>query len=280
MRHELRLLWGLSVVVGVFAAVPARADETADAVVADEAPTATHDARNQVPILAYAYSAGGVDGPSFGAQGHGAMIAGEKQAASAGGGVTVFGSPIDRLTLIGDLPRDAASGHFAPSVTVIGRPYGENARGFAFGLLGKYKVEGFGVEAETTGPEGEDEFEFEHEIEGGLLVGYAGDGWHVDLDAITGVGVKEGGEVDVEGRVRVGCDLGDYVRLGLDGQVRGRAHGAETLPGGRTWDFAAGPQVLVGVANFFGSFTAGPVTLGVAEGVGFSAMATAGGTTL
>jgi hypothetical protein len=176
---------------------------------------------------------------------------------------------LDRLTLIGDGSRDMF-GHFAPSAAAVVRVFGDR-EGLSLGVLGKFKVEGFG-----TGPNGETEAE----IESGLLLSYARYGWHFDLNAIGGVGTGDDGEVDAEGRLRFGRDIGELLRLGLDGQARFRMAGDTKLPGGRTWDFVGGPQVLFGQRHFFGALTAGPATMGVVKDVGFSAIVSIGGTTL
>jgi hypothetical protein len=94
------------------------------------------------------------------------------------------------------------------------------------------------------------------------------------------VDLGDEGEMDAEGRLRLGRDVGSWVRLGLDGQARVRVAGPMTLANGRTWDFAAGPQFLAYSGPFFGSLTAGPTTTGlVTNNVGFTAMLSVGGTT-
>ena len=92
------------------------------------------------------------------------------------------------------------------------------------GALAKFKIEGFGV-----GPNNE----VESEVEGGLLLSYAQYGWRFDANAITGFGLGDDGEIDVEGRVRLAYDLGSRVRLGIDGQTRVRASGTTNLLGNR-----------------------------------------------
>src|SRR5439155_6135307 len=104
-------------------------------------------------------------------------------------------------------------------------------------VLGKFKVEGFGVGAND---------EMESEIEGGLLASYVARGWHLDANAITGFGTGDDGEIDVEGRLRIGREIRPLVRLGVDGQGRYRAAGDRALVGGRHGDFAAGPQLVIG----------------------------------
>jgi hypothetical protein len=232
--------------------------------------TRSSDIRAEIPIVAYAYSANGVSAGTMGAAlyGQGLMSSSSK---IGGGGATVWGSPIDRLTLVADAQRDIF-GNFAPSAAAMFRLYGTPGHGLSLAALGKFKVDGFGV-----GPN----HEMESEVEGGLLLSYAQRGFHLDLNAITGVGTGDDGEVDSEGRLRIGQDLGRAVRLGVDGQARYRLNGATPLPGNRTWDFAAGPQLLVGSHAFFGAITAGPTTMNVYDrALGWTGVISIGGATL
>jgi hypothetical protein len=65
----------------------------------------------------------------------------------------------------------------------------------------------------------------------------------------------------------------------LDGQFRLRVAGPKYLPNGRSWDFAAGAQTVVGNQHFFGAFTFGPSTMGVlTRAVGVVGMLALGGT--
>jgi len=252
---------------------PSRAPSFADAAQPDEAQPAAEprDVKAGIPNLAYAYQATGAPARTMGVQAYGLGLVGGGggQKAVAGGGVTMWGSPIDRLTLIGDASRDAF-GQFAPSAAAVVRLVGRANDGWSLGAIGKYKIEGFGV-----GPNDE----IESELESGLLVSYARYGWHLDANAITGFGLGDDGEIDVEGRLRLGRDVASLLRVGLDGQARVRAAGDTKLVGGRTWDFAGGPQLLVGASRFFGALTAGPATMGVETRVGFTALATVGGST-
>jgi hypothetical protein len=233
--------------------------------------TETRDVRSEAPIVAYAYSATGATAGTVGAQAYGLGLAASRQRATLGGGVTAWGSPIDRLTLVGDGARDIF-GNFAPSAAAVVRLFGRPGDGFSLGALGKFKVDGFGV-----GPNDE----IESEVESGLLLSYAKLGWHLDLNAIGGMGLGDDGEVDAEARARFGRDIGSLLRVGLDGQARMRVAGATKLVGGRTWDFAGGPQVLVGSGHFFGAVTGGPATMGVAAPiVGWTSIVSFGGTTL
>ena len=229
------------------------------------------DTRSEVPIVAYTYTAAGAPAKTVGAQGYGVGLAASGQDPVLGGGATVWGSPIDRLTLIGDASRNVW-GNFAPSATVVGRLLGSRDKGWSLGALGKFKIDGF-----AAGPSGD---EVESEMELGALVSFAGSGLHLDMNAIGGHGLGDEGEMDAEARFRVGYDFGRFVRLGLDSQGRWRVAGPKYLPNGRTWDFAAGTQVMVAASRFFGAFTVGPTTMGlVSDSVGASAILSFGGTT-
>lgn len=248
-------------------AAPLRAaDQTEDA---REVAPRRDDRKGDIPIVAYAYSADGAPEKTVGAYGYGLGLAAKGQDNAIGGGVTVWGSPIDRLTLIGDAPSDL-SGRFTPSVALVGRILGGGGEGHALGALAKWKAEGFGV-----GPHGD---EIESEIEGGALFSLESSGFRLDANALFGGGTGPAGEMDAEARLRLGYDVHRLVWLGIDGQTRVRVAGPKTLPNGRIWDFAAGPQVLVGASHFFGSLTAGPTTMGlVTDAIGFSAMLSLGG---
>jgi hypothetical protein len=230
----------------------------------------TRDIKTEIPNLAYSYTAYGASAGTLGAQAYGLGLGASGQKATLGGGGTVWGSPVDRLTLIGDGSRDVF-GNFAPSAAAVVRLLGTPGRGFSLGALGKYKVEGFAV-----GPNNE----FESELETGLLLSYGRAGWHFDVNAIGGAGLGDDGEIDAEGRLRLGRDLGSLFRVGVDGQARARLSGSSRLPGGRTWDFAGGPQLLLGSDRFFGALTAGPATMGVLSNVGWTAIVSVGGATL
>lgn len=267
-------LAGLGLVTLVAAASFA---ETANAADVTKEPSSQGDVKSDVPILTYTYQATGASAGSVGVQAYGlgagasggVGINGPKQSI-VGGGVTVWGSPVDRLTLIGDAARDA-TGNFAPSAAAVVRLFGRADDGFSMGAIGKYKIDGFGV-----GPENE----VESEMEGGLLFSYAKYRWHFDLNTITGFGTGQDGEVDTEGRLRIGRDVGRLVRIGIDGEARYRLAGAAPLVGNRKGDFTGGPQVMIGTGHFFGALTAGPTTMNVFDGVGWAAVATIGGSTL
>jgi hypothetical protein len=248
------------------------ASAAADAAAPDSQTTIeARDAKNEAPIVAYAYSAHGAPARTIGAQGYGMGLAGPGQKATAGGGILMWGSPIDRLTIVVDAPRDVyLLDRFAPSAAAIVRILGTPNDGFSLAGLGKYKVEGFGTDRHG---------ETESELETGLLLSYAKYGFHSDLNAITGFGLTDDGEIDTEGRLRIGYDVTRIVRIGADGQFRYRLAGASRLLNGALWDFAAGPQILVGTSHFFGALTGGPTTMGLTRGgvSGWSMIASLGG---
>lgn len=259
--------FGRAALFTVLTPVLAAAPSLASAADSDtEAPSRTIDVRGAIPIVAYTYTATGVPAGTLGAAvyGNGVMSSGNK---IGGGGATVWGSPVERLTLVADAQRDIF-GNFAPSAAGIVRLYGKPNDGLSLGAIGKFKVDGFGV-----GPNNE----MESEIEGGMLLSYTRAGYHLDMNAITGFGTGDDGEIDAEGRLRIGKDLGGMFRVGVDGQGRYRMAGAKSLPGNRTWDFAAGPQLLVGSNHFFGSVTAGPTIMNVSNGVGWTGIVSIGG---
>lgn len=227
------------------------------------------ESRSETPIVAYTYAAAGSSAGTLGAQAYGSGLAGNRKA-TFGGGAMVWGAPIARLTLVGDFARDVF-GNFAPSAAAIVPLLGNPVAGFSLGALGKFKVEGFAV-----GPN----HEVDSELEAGILFAYNRSGWHFDLDAITGFGLGDDGEVDSEGRLRFGYDITQIVRLGLDGQARYRLNGTERLPGNRNGDFVLGAQTVIGSRHLYGAFTTGPSTMGITDRtVGFTALLSIGGTT-
>jgi hypothetical protein len=267
---------GMVAALVVASATQAQAQESApDAV--EVAPREARDAKGEAPIVAYTYQATGTTAGTYGAQGYGlgSFASGGVGDSGAkrgivGGGLTLWGSPVDRLTLVADAARDA-TGNFAPSAAAVVRLFGRPDEGLSLGAIGKFKVEGFGVGRNN---------EMESEVEGGLLLSFTRARWHLDLNAITGFGTGDDGEIDTEGRLRIGREIGSMVRVGVDGQARYRLAGDTALVGGRKGDFTAGPQVMIGSGHFFGALTAGPTTTNVFDGFGWSAVATVGGATL
>jgi hypothetical protein len=232
--------------------------------------TARNETRDEAPITAFAYTAHGGSTRNIGVQAYGLGLFATGQGGVVGGGGAVWGSPLDRLTLIVDGQRNL-SREFSPSAAAILRLYGDGREGTSIGFLGKFKVDGF-----AAGPSHD---EMESEIELGALVSYRSHGWSIDANAIAGAGTGDEGETDAEGRLRLGRALGSHWRLGVDSQLRARIGGPRYLPNGRTWDFAAGPQVIASFDPWYGSLTAGPATTGlVSNDVGWIAVLSIGGT--
>lgn len=160
----------------------------------------------------------------------------------------------------------------SPSAAAIFRVLGSGTGGFSLAGLGKFKIDGF-----AAGPAHD---EVESELELGVLATILEAGWIADLNAIAGRGLGDDGETDAEGRLRLARRVGSMLQLGIDGQARVRLAGPRTLPNGRSWDFAAGPQALLWVNHFYGSITAGPTTMGLtSSNIGWMAVASFGGTT-
>jgi hypothetical protein len=258
LRRRSRPWTGLAALAAAsLVAAPSLADDPAG-VETERRATPPRDAREEAPIVAYAYTAFGSHAGVVGAQAYALGLTAPGQKATAGGGVIVWGAPIDRLTLVADASRDVyLEARFAPSAAAVVRLLGDASRGFSLGALARYKVEGFG-----TDPKGDTE----SEIEAGLLVSYARARFHLDVNSVTGFGLTEEGEIDSEGRLRLGYDVASFVRVGLDGQGRRRLAGTKPLPSGSLYDFAAGPQVVVGSGPLFASLTAGPATMGLSSG--------------
>jgi len=222
------------------------------------------DAKQQVPITAYTYSAFGSTSGTLGAAAFGDSLSTKGNATTLGGGLRLWGSPIDRLTIIVDGQRNPAGGG-SPTAGAIFRIAGNLDDGFAFAALGKYKNDGFA--------------HVEGEVEIGALLSFVRRGFHADINTVFG-GDFDGAEADAEGRARVGYDLAKWLRVGLDVQWRLRVAGEKTLAGGRKGDLVGGPQVLFAYRNFFVSLTAGPSTVDVVSGVGWSVLLMGGGMTL
>lgn len=229
------------------------------------------DLRAALPQLAYAFSAYGAFPKTVGAQGYGSGLFASEQDAQLGGGATVWGSPVRRLTLIADAQRNPW-GNFSPSAALLVHILGSATRGWSFGALGRFKVDGFAG--------GSNRDEIESEVELGALLSLNEAAWHLDLNTIAGRGTGDEGEMDVEGRLRLGRDIASLVRVGVDGQFRARVDGPRYLPNGRTWDFAIGPQLFVGSNAFYAAVTAGPSTMGLtSDAIGFSSILAIGGAT-
>jgi hypothetical protein len=141
-----------------------------------------------------------IEGQSLGAAGVGVLDGrpGEERSVDASGGIRFWGSFLDRFVIQGEAGKDA-KGRFAPSVTLAARLLGDGKSGWAAGVLGRYRTEGFST--------------VEGEVEGGLLGGYARNRLHLDAGLIAGVGIEES-EADAELLFRLGYDLAAIFRLG------------------------------------------------------------------
>jgi hypothetical protein len=266
MRRRLLALVVVSVLALVGASARAADDEGKTTSGSELAP---RSATNEVPNVGYAYTTG-VATNSVGAMGYGSgLTAGG--ANGFGGGGTVWGSPVDRLTIVADASRTIDK-QFAPSAAALVRLFGDHALGWSLAGLGKYKVDGFSRGANN---------EFESELEVGAVVGYVRSGLHFDFNAVTGFGLTDDREVDSEARLRLGYDVAPFLRLGIDEQARYRLSGATRLPGNRSGDFAGGAQIFAWYRNVFGAITAGPTTMNVVDvRVGWMALVSVGATAL
>jgi hypothetical protein len=235
----------------------------------DQGGSRARDVRAEIPQLVYAYFAPGAPKGTFGAQGYGLGLAAPGESLTVGGGATVWGAPIARLTIMADAQRNVW-GNFSPSAAVVAHIAGDRRDGWSLGALGKFKIEGF-----AAGPRRD---EIESEVEAGLLGSFQRLGWRLDLNAIGGIGTGDEGEADVEGRLRAGRNLGSLFWLGVDGQIRLRVSGPKYLPNGRTWDFASGPQLLLGSGRFYGALTTGVATMGLqSRSLAYVSIVSAGG---
>lgn len=225
---------------------------------------ATKTAATETPTVAYTYTAFGVSARTFGAAGYGESRGGFESTPvpHLGGGLRLWASPVDRVTLFIDAEQRDENDKFAPSASIQVRILGNRADGWALGALARYKAEGF---ADLGG-----------EIEFAALGSYGRRGVHLDGNAVIGKDMDKD-ESDGEALARAGYDVLTFLRVGGEGRVRYRLSGAAALPGGRNWDAFAGPQVMGFYGAFFGAVTAGPSTIGLTENVGWIAIATVGG---
>ena len=161
-----------------------------------------------------------------------------------------------------DAQRRDDNDKFAPAITAQIRIFGSEADGWAVGALGRYKAEAFA--------------ELEGELETGLLVSWNKHRFHGDLNVVAG-GDFDGGEADGELLGRGGYDVFPFLRIGAEGRARYRLAGKVDLPGGRAWDAFGGAQLFAFADRYFGAVTGGPNTVGVADGLGWSVIASAGG---
>jgi hypothetical protein len=223
-----------------------------------------HSAATEVPRIAYADTAFGVSKATLGAAGFGEARNGVNSEAHArvGGGLRIWGAPIERLLLVLDAQRSDENERFVPAVTAQFRVFGGEREGWALGVLARYKTEGF---AELGG-----------EVEGGLLGSLSNAGLHLDANVVAGADF-DGGVSDGECLARGGYDVLSFLRLGAEGRVRYRLTGKTQLPGNRAWDGFGGAQVLAFADHYFGAVTGGPSTVGISDRIGWSVIASAGG---
>jgi hypothetical protein len=262
----MRFTTTLVVCAGLLLARPALAGPPT----ADEAapPSPPKDIRDEVPLIGYTVSAFGASARTAGAAGYAGVLTGAAVPAASGasstqatGGARIWGSPVDRLTIMLAVDRryyDKA----APSATAIVRIFGDRDRGWALGLMATYRTDGF---AELGG-----------EIEGGLDFSVARSRFRADANLVVG-GEPDGGDADGELRLRLGYDATRWLRIGADGQFRYKLAGAALLPGGRVADAVVAPELLFGVWHFFIAARGGPTTVGVGKGIGWTATTTLGG---
>jgi len=182
--------------------------------------------------------------------------------AHIGGGLRIWGSPVDRLLFVLDAQRNDETDKFAPAITAQIRIFGSENDGWALGALARYKAEGF---AELGG-----------EMEAGLLGSFSRSGLHLDANVVAGADF-DGGESDGEVLARGGYDLLKFLRLGAEARLRSRLTGNTALPGHRNWDGFGGAQILAFADHYFGAVTGGPSTVGISDKVGWSVIASAGG---
>ena len=249
-----------------FACVGVSAAQTIDSAgtsVTQSAP-ARHSVSFDVPRVAYTDSAFGVGALTLGAAGFGEARGSANASAQPhlGGGLRIWGSPIDRLVLVLDAQRRDSNDQFAPAVTAQIRIFGSESEGWAVSVLGRYKTEGFAS--------------IEGEIESGILVSVSQRGFHFDGNIVAG-GDFDGKEGDGELLNRAGYDVLPFLRLGAEGRGRYKLAGKAELPGNRDWDAFGGPQVFAFADHYFAAATGGPSTVGLTDRVGWSVIASAGG---
>jgi hypothetical protein len=231
----------------------------------EEAPVPIrHTAASEVPRIAYTDTAFGVSKATLGAAGFGEARNGVNTEARThlGGGLRIWGAPIERLLLVLDAQRSDENDRFVPAISAQFRVFGSEREGWALGVLGRYKTEGF---AELGG-----------ELEAGLLGSISHAGLHLDGNVVAGADF-DGGVSDGEALARGGYDVLSFLRLGAEGRIRYRLTGKTELPGNRAWDGFGGAQVLAFADHYFGAVTGGPSTVGISDRVGWSVIASAGG---
>lgn len=261
----------LALLTGFAALAPtsaARADEApgTDVVTPDPAKDRPADARQTTPVLGYGQSAFGAAARSAGALGYAGLMYGQPNPTGETGkllpqgGARIWGSPIERLTILLEVDR-RDFGTASPSATLAVRLFGSREKGWAVGAAATYRAEGF---AHIVG-----------EMEGSLLVSFARRGFYADLNGVFGAAFAEK-EADAEVKVRLGYDVTSWMRVGADSRFRMRVGGGKYLAGGRSYDAIGGPEVVFGYKNFFAAIQGGPSTVGVAQGFGWGGTTTVG----
>jgi len=179
------------------------------------------------------------------------------------GGFELGCAPVSRLTLRAFAGR-RQSERVAPEVGAVVRVAGDLENGFALAILGQYKSEGF---TEVGG-----------EAEAGLAASHRSSSVRLDSNLIVGAGVEErdAGEADVELRQRAAFVVPAGIWLGAMAMGRKRLSGDRSLPGNRTWDALAGPELAAWTGPAVASVSGGVTTVGVARTGWFVALAFAG----
>ena len=220
-------------------------------------------AQAEAPVVALTHSARAPSTPGYGASlmgsGTFALSGAVSKDTQLGGGMRLWGSPIESLTLLAEAQR-RDNGEFAPSLALQVR-FWQDER-WAVGALARFRSEGF---AEIGG-----------ELELGLLGSYDAGAAHLDLNAVVGRGFEEA-ETDGELALRLGYDVLGWLRAGVESRLRYRLTGDTLLPGGRSWDAVGGPQLSASFDQFFTSLLTGPSNVGVVSGVGWASLLTFGG---
>jgi hypothetical protein len=258
----LSLGLGVSLPAAAWAAPPG-SDTTAPP---PAAPAPINDARDVTPVVGYGVSAFGAARMSAGAAGYVGVLYGQPNPDGTTGktlpqgGARIWGSPVDRLTIMFEVDRRDFSAA-APSATVAVRIFGDRASGWAIGAAATYRAEGF---ANIAG-----------EIEGAVLASFSRYRLHADLNGVFGGALTER-EMDAEVKLRLGYDVTPWLRIGGDSRFRMRVGNGKFLAGGRSYDAVGGPEVTFGYKNFFAAISGGPSTVGVAKGFGWGGTTTIG----
>lgn len=203
----------------------------------------------------------------LGAAGLANLNSGTGEGADLSGGARLWGGFLGRITVQGEAANNA-KGRFAPSLAVAGRLLGDRRKGWAVGLLGRYRTEGFST--------------IEGEVEAGVLGSFAQRRLHLDAGVLAGAGIEEE-EFDAEGVLRFGYDLAKVLRVGFEGRARREIEEeegeAELRPGGEAgeWDMFAGAQASVAFDHYFGTLTFGPQKPRMTDQVGLMVHLVIGG---